>query len=158
MTDFKNVSMAGLSRFDTSAKKMKHLCSYTPSTNRSMVSNSAEEPNDAKITLLHCHSDSSISMYSLPECSSPTLGKNHSFQEISKNLSQEEIEIHTGSCHHQTLRGGLKKPLMRLSLDMKKVAEVDDTFIVLETDFDEDCQSADEFKERILNTNLIINK
>ena len=42
---------------------------------------------------------------------------------------------------------------------MNKVAQVDDTFVVLETaDFEEDCRSADSFKERILNTNLIINK
>ena len=42
---------------------------------------------------------------------------------------------------------------------MRKVAEFDDTFIVLEEqEFSEDCDSADEFKEHILNTTLIINK
>ena len=41
---------------------------------------------------------------------------------------------------------------------MHKVAQVDDTIIVLETSFEDDCRSADSFKERILNTNLIINK
>ena len=45
-----------------------------------------------------------------------------------------------------------------LKLDMNKVAKVDDTFIVKETDFEEDTLSADEFKERLLNTNLIIHK
>ena len=45
-----------------------------------------------------------------------------------------------------------------LQLDMLKVADVDDTFIVKETEFEEDTMSADEFKERILNTNLIIHK
>lgn len=40
---------------------------------------------------------------------------------------------------------------------MHKVAIVDDTFIVTE-EFEEDTKSADEFKERILNTNLIINR
>jgi len=40
---------------------------------------------------------------------------------------------------------------------MQKVAIVDDTFIVTE-EFEEDTKSADEFKERILNTNLIINR
>ena len=51
------------------------------------------------------------------------------------------------------LRG---KPFLRL--DMDKVAEVDDTVIVAETEFEESTHSADEFKEHILNTNLIINK
>ena len=41
---------------------------------------------------------------------------------------------------------------------MDKVAEVDDTVIVAETEFEESTHSADEFKEHILNTNLIINK
>ena len=41
---------------------------------------------------------------------------------------------------------------------MKKVAKVDDTFVVVENEYDEDAKSADEFKKLILNTNLIINK
>ena len=41
---------------------------------------------------------------------------------------------------------------------MRLVEEVDDTIAVKENDFDEDTRSADEFKDRILNTNLIINK
>jgi len=41
---------------------------------------------------------------------------------------------------------------------MDKVAEVDDTIIVAETEFEESTHSADEFKKHILNTNLIINK
>ena len=41
---------------------------------------------------------------------------------------------------------------------MKKVALVDDTFVVPETEFDEDTRSADSFKNRILNTKLIIDK
>ena len=40
---------------------------------------------------------------------------------------------------------------------MHKVAEMDDTFIICET-YEEDTRSADEFKERLLNTNLIINR
>ena len=53
------------------------------------------------------------------------------------------------------------KPLVlsRLFLDMKKVAKMDDTVLKAHEDFSsDDCRSADEFKARILNTNLIINK
>jgi hypothetical protein len=39
---------------------------------------------------------------------------------------------------------------------MLKVAQAEDTFVIEEPDFEEDTKSADEFKERILNTNLII--
>ena len=46
----------------------------------------------------------------------------------------------------------------RISLDLKKVAQFEDSVVVRETEFEEDCQSADEFAEQILNTNLIINK
>ena len=46
-----------------------------------------------------------------------------------------------------------------LMLDMKKVAKMDDTILIAHEDFlSEDCKSADSFKARILNTNLIINK
>ena len=45
-----------------------------------------------------------------------------------------------------------------LQLDMKKVAKVDDTFVVQEAEFEDDTRSADSYKERILNTNLIINR
>ena len=41
---------------------------------------------------------------------------------------------------------------------MKKIAKVDDTFVVAENEFEDDTRSADSFKERILNTNLIIDK
>ena len=41
---------------------------------------------------------------------------------------------------------------------MAKVAKVDDTFVVAETEFEGSTNSADEFKNLILNTNLIINK
>ena len=45
----------------------------------------------------------------------------------------------------------------RLSLDMSKCEDIDDTFIVPPC-FDEDTSDADEFKQSILNTNLIINR
>ena len=35
---------------------------------------------------------------------------------------------------------------------------MDDSFVVVENEYDEDAKSADEFKKLILNTNLIINK
>lgn len=41
---------------------------------------------------------------------------------------------------------------------MDLVAEVDDTVVVNETEFEGSTISADEFKELLLNTNMIINK
>ena len=41
---------------------------------------------------------------------------------------------------------------------MRALEEIDDTFIIRQNDFEEDTRSADEFKEKIINTNLIINK
>ena len=88
-------------------------------------------------------------MCSLPICSPSSAAENSSSHlGASTNISQAT------SCQ------GSRPPNKKLlSLDMNKVAQVDDTFVVLETaDFEEDCRSADSFKERILNTNLIINK
>ena len=80
-------------------------------------------------------------MYSLPICS-PSAGS---------ITGKNSTSNHGGASTNISSK--------KLSLDMNKVAQVDDTFIVMETtDFDEDCRSADSFKERILNTNLIINK
>ena len=45
-----------------------------------------------------------------------------------------------------------------LKLDMDKVAEVDDMVILNENEFEESTISADEYKEELLKTNLIINK
>ena len=38
LSEFQNVSMAGLSGMGASAQKKRHICAYTPSTNRSFVS------------------------------------------------------------------------------------------------------------------------
>ena len=60
------------------------------------------------------------------------------------------------NCKNNVISKFSRKPF--LQLDMKKVAKVDDTFVVVENEYDEDAKSADEFKKLILNTNLIINK
>ena len=39
LSEYNTVSMAGLSGMGTTAKKKRHLCAYTPSTNRNFASN-----------------------------------------------------------------------------------------------------------------------
>ena len=48
------------------------------------------------------------------------------------------------NCKNNVIGKFSRKPF--LQLDMKKVAKVDDTFVVVENEYDEDAKSADEFK------------
>ena len=143
LREFENVSMAGLSHLPPQTpvgngrEQKRHLFAYTPSN----IGNSrfGFELQSSK------QSDSdSDSMCSLGP---PTPGSNQGIsQQASTNFSQEDW----------SKRSSFGKKF--LALDMAKVAEVDDTFVVAETEFEGSTHSADEFKELILNTNFIINK
>lgn len=70
----------------------------------------------------------------------------------STDYSQDQIGSKNSS------KFSLKSKLPLLNLNMRLVSQVDDTFVVKENLFEEDTQSADDFKNRLLHTNLIINK
>ena len=114
---------------------MRHLFANTPSTKSYQLGLGLQQS---------CFSEDSISMCSLPFIQSPSNIDATSSLEQTTDEHSREINNKQGS-------------KLRLSIDLSKLAEIDDTFVAA-PGFDEDTQSADEFKERILNTNLIINR
>jgi len=97
--------MAGLSAFNSTAKKVRHLCAYTPSTDRSFASDlnleiqttqAIGEMGDkdvqgrpANLLLTACLSASSDSMCSLPICSPIQECKETISFQASTNFSQD---------------------------------------------------------------------
>ena len=127
----------------SSGRKTKHLVAMTPSRAGSLKSYqqgfNLQQSN---------FSEDSISMCSLPFIQSPS---NMDVRSNFRSFLEQTTDEHSGEVN--SIQG--KKT--RLSLDMSKLDDIDDTFVVPPC-FDEDTQSADDFKESILNTNLIINR
>ena len=124
----------------SSGRKTKHLVAMTPSTKSYQQGFNLQQSN---------FSEDSISMCSLPFIQSPS---NMDVRSNFRSFLEQTTDEHSGEVNSR--QGGKKT---RLSLDMSKLDDIDDTFVVPPC-FDEDTQSADEFKESILNTNLIINR
>ena len=138
---FDAYSMASLPEFtvgvDTSTSKKGGNFCYTPS-NKSQLR--------VKMMSNSFAADDSMSMCSAPKFS-PCSSNN------SRVSSSEQPQKQTTD-----KSGAADNGKMPPQLNMKKIAKVDDTFVVAENEFEDDTRSADSFKERILNTNLIIDK
>lgn len=138
--NFDAYSMASIPEFTTTTpRRADKMHVYTPSGKSQL-----------KLKMMqNAFADDSMSMASAPDfspCSSDN-SKNNSAK------GREGDESFVNSTPGKALNED-GKPI----LNMSKVRKVDDTIVVPENDYEDDTRSADSFKEKVINTNLIIDK